>query len=254
MKYLHSFPILFILFGLTFGNASAQPSNARTQKVTEFGNIGADNEMAYLELLVKSLNESPNARGCIIGYSPQRFPPGLFLRKLYGYQNYLVNSRGIDPRRIIIVRGGIRDRITTELWLVPERVAVPTLGSEFTFTSSEPLRFDTAYPDCPSQVSITLEELDDHLRFYAEALRVHPNIRSRIIVYPGRRSNLRRAAEMALNTRRLLIRQYRIDAWRIMARARNRHRECSEIELWIVPAGTVSARATHNIGRQRTCN
>jgi len=254
MKNLSSFSILLVLFSLSLGTAFAQPINVQAQKVAEFGNIGADNESAHLDLLVNSLNESPNARGGVIGYSQQHFPPGAFLRRLYGYRHYLVNSRGIDPNRLLIVKGGNRDRITTELWLVPEGISVPTPSSEFTFSVTEALRFDTAYPDCLSEVSITLEEFDDHLRFYAEALRANPNARSRIIVYPGQRSSLRRATEMAQNTRRLLIRQYQISAERIMAQARSRRRECSEIELWVVPAGTFPARATHNIGMQRTRN
>jgi hypothetical protein len=89
MKYLQSTSTYLTLFALMICGALAQPVNAQAQKVAEFGNIRADDEMAYLDLMAKALTESQNARGYVIRYSERDFPVGLFLRGLYGYRDYL---------------------------------------------------------------------------------------------------------------------------------------------------------------------
>ena len=254
MKFLKSISTCLPLLALMVGGALAQPVNAQAQKLAEFGNIRADDEMAYLDLLAKALTESPNAHGYVIRYNRRDFPLGLFLRGLYGYRDYLVKSRGIELGRVVVVAGGNKNKITTELWLVPEGTPTPKPDSELAVAPTASLRFDTVYPDCASEFSIHLEELDDYLRFYAEALRGNPNARSRIIVYPGKRSRLSKAKKMAQDTRSLLITKYNVGAERIVAKARGGRRECSEIELWIVSAGAVPARATHNNGMHPTAN
>lgn len=243
-----------LLFVLMTGGASARPVGSQSQKVDEYGNIRADDEMARLDLFAQALGESPNARGYVIRYGRKGFPAGSLLRGLYGSRNYLINSRGIAPGRLEVIAGGNKDKIRTELWLVPEGAPTPRPDSELTVSPTAPLRFDTAYPDCPSEFSISLEELDDYLRFYAEALRGNPNSRSRVIVYPGRRSRLSKAEGMARDTRRSLIRKYEVSAARVTAEARNRRRECSEIELWIVPAGVVPAKAARHDGTHPTAS
>jgi len=252
MGLLKSITAYLILVLLMLSGAMAQPGSAQAQKVDEFGNIRADDAMARLDFFAKALAESPNARGYILGYSQKDFPVGLFLRGLYGYRDYLVNSRGIPPGRIEVVAGGNKDKITTEMWVVPQGASPPRPDSELTVSSTAPLRFDTVYPDCPSEFSIHLEELDDYLRFYTEALRRNPNARSQVIVYPGKRSSFSKAEKMARDIRGLLIKKYGMNAARVVAKARNRRRECSEIELWIVPARTVPARDTHNNGMHPT--
>lgn len=181
------------------------------------------------------MNKDPNARGYIIGYNEQRIPPGNFLSKLYGYVDYLVNSLGINPEKIVVIRGGIENKISTELWLVPPGAASPMARSEFKVSVEAPVKFDVNYPDCPPEFPTSLFELEDSLRFYAEALREHPQTRAQIVVYPGQRSRLRKAAGMARDTKRLLTTKFGIAANRPITSAKSRHRECSEIELWLMP-------------------
>lgn len=244
MKYLQSAATPLVLFALMMGGASAQPIGAQARKLAEFGNISAEGEMACLDRLAQALAETPDARAYLIRYSGRDFPVGLFLRGLYGYRDYLVKSRGIEPGRISVVAGGNKDKIKTELWLVPGGAAAPEADSKLTFFATTALKFDAFFPDCPSEVSIHLEELNDHLRLYAEALRGNPNAGSRIVVYPGGRGGLRQAEKTARDTRTLLIKKYGVSAARIVAQARKRRRRCSEIELWVVPAGRVAATAT----------
>src|SRR5215208_4439275 len=113
MGFLKSITACLILVVPVPGGAMAQPVSARAQKVDAFGDLRADDAMARLDFFAKALAESPDARGYILGYSQKDFHAGLFLRGLYGYREYLVNSRGIPPGRIEVVAGGNKDKITT---------------------------------------------------------------------------------------------------------------------------------------------
>ena len=39
---------------------------------------------------------------------------------------YLVNSRGLDPKRIVVINGGYRESWMAELWIVPKGADAPT--------------------------------------------------------------------------------------------------------------------------------
>jgi hypothetical protein len=253
MKVLKSIIILIAFTLLLLGSSFAQSTNnISAQKLDEFGDTHADNETAHLDLLAVALGKDTEARGYIISYTQRRVPPGSFLMRIYGYRDYLVNTRGVEPSRIEIIAGGYRDKISTELWLVPKGADSPRAMSELKIIPTSPLLFGVVNPDCPPEFSIYLYELDDYLRFYAESLHENPNARSRIIVYPGQRSGLRKAAKMARDTKRLLSKKFGIDADKIMASAKSRRHECSEIELWIMPVEAISSAATHNNGMHPT--
>jgi hypothetical protein len=253
MRACQSIIILIALAVLLHGDSIAQSVNdASAQKLDEFGDTHADNEEAHLDLLAAALGKDTGARGYIISYTERRVSPGSFLMRIYGYRDYLVNTRGVEPSRVEIIAGGYRDKISTELWLVPKGAAAPRPISELKVVPTSPLLFDVAYPDCPPEFSIHLYELQDALRFYAESLRENPGARSRIIVHPGQRSGLRKATKMARDTKRLLAEKFGIANDKIMASANGRRRECTEVELWIMPVEAAPPTATHNNGMQRT--
>jgi len=214
-------------------------NNPSAQKLNEFADTHADNEMAYLDLLAAALGKDPNARGYVIGYAEQRIPPGSFLMRVYGYRNYLINTRGIEPNRVDVVAGGIKDEISTELWLVPNGASAPSPASEPKVDPKSALIFDVAYPDCPPEFTVYLYELEDSLKFYVEALIENPNTQGWIVVYPGQRSGLSKAAKVARDAKNRLVKAYNVGADRLIARARDERRECTEVELWIVPTGTI---------------
>lgn len=232
--------IVIVALSLSSSNSFAQSIDAPSaQKIDEFGNTNADDEEAYLDILAEALGKSTDSRGYIIGYTEQRFPPGNFLRRLYGYRDYLVDKRGIDPNRIVVIKGGNKNKLIIELWLASKGALAPKPDSEYKIIPILPLKFDTIFPDCPSEFSIYLEGIKDYLRFYAKALNENPNMQSRIIVYPKQRGRLTKAMKIARDTRNLLIKDYGISAHRITATAGNPHRGCTEIELWIIPKRTL---------------
>ena len=222
-------------FGLlvTFTVSLAASALAQTRKVEVIPWTNADNEQSYLDVLAKALGDDPSSRGVLIGYRKSDLSPGAFLRQVYGYQNYLVNMRGIAPDRIRIIEGGVKPKTFTEMWLVPAGGQPPIADSQLNLVATLPLKFDVVFPDCPSEMTLNLEELGDYLRFYARALLANPKASANIVAYPGRRATVRKIARIASHARSQLIDDYHIDGKRIVTIARNHRRDCSQLELWL---------------------
>ena len=208
-------------------------AHAQARKLEVVPYTNADNEQAYLDLLANALHEEPSSRGVLIGYRKSDLSPGIFLRRVYGYQNYLINMRGVVADRIQIVEGDVKPETFTEMWLVPPGVASPLADSKLNLVPKLPLKFDVAFPDCPSEMTVYLEDLGDSLRFYARALLANPGVSAKIVAYPGRRATVRKVAHMAAQARSQLIANYHIDGKRILTTTRNRRRDCTQLELWL---------------------
>jgi hypothetical protein len=252
MKTIKTAVIHITLALLVLGHVWAQSDNiASAQKLDEFGNISADDEMAHLDLFAVALGKDPKARGHIIGYTEQSIPPGSYLMRIFGYRDYLVNQRGIDPARLGITAGGNKEHLSTELWLVPEGAAEPGPVPELKVVAKSPLIFDVAYPDCPPEMTTHLYELKDSLKFYSEGLHRNPNTQGWVIVYPGRRSRSTRVAQTIRDARNGL-KEYDISNDRIVTRVRRQRRKCTEVELWIVPRGTAPPMTTSNNSLNRS--
>jgi hypothetical protein len=230
---------------------SGQSTTAmQAQKLIAVPDTHADNEMAYLDLLAEALRKNPNSRGYVIAYSKPGLPPGHLLMRLYGYRDYLVNMRGVEPNRVNVIAGGVKDRLYIDLWLVPNEADAPKPDSEMRVTAKSALLFDVVYPDCPPEMTVYLYELKDSLKFYAQALEEDVNTRARIVVYSGKRRGLM-STRIAKEVKALLQKGHGIDGARIVTAASARRRACSEIELWLMPQVAMS-NATHNKRLQLT--
>jgi hypothetical protein len=208
---------------------------AQARKIETVPWTNADNEQAYLDLLAKALGDDPSSRGVLIAYRKSDLSPGAFLRKVHGYQNYLVNMRGIAPDRIQIIEGDVKPKTFTEMWLVPAGAQPPVADSRLNLVTALPLKFDVVFPDCPSEMTLNLEELADYLRFYARALLANQKASAKIVAYPGRRATVRKVARIATEARSQLIENFHIDGKRVVTIAGNRRRDCSQLELWLTP-------------------
>lgn len=229
-------PTVLVLLILSALAARQSPPASQSHKLETIPDTYADNEQAYLDLLAETLRKSPQSLGYLVAYSKPGMPPGLFLRRIHGYQNYLVNMRGIEPNRIILIEGGTKDALVTELWTVPKGARPPAADSEFKLVPKLPIKFDVMYPDCPSEMTVYLEETDDSLRFYARALVANPNTVAKIVAFPRRRTSLARARRVAMRARMALMKKYHIDGGRIVTSAGRERRDCSQVELWITEA------------------
>jgi hypothetical protein len=98
------------------------------QRFDEFESQAFDDDKARLDTFVIELQNNPDSQGYIILYQGtdrtsirSRNVELLKKRTL----DYLVNTRGIDPRRIWIVEGGQRLKTTYELWIIPPGAQPP---------------------------------------------------------------------------------------------------------------------------------
>jgi len=104
---------------------SPLPPPSPTQFDT-YGRIARNDEKARLDNFAIQLQNDPGTQGYIIAYGGRRGPAGEAQTRADFAKNYLVNSRGIDPGRLVTVDGGFREEATTELWLVPGGATPPT--------------------------------------------------------------------------------------------------------------------------------
>jgi hypothetical protein len=84
---------------------------AKAQKLIELEDTHADNEMAYLDIWAEALRKDPSSRGYLVAYSNSSTAPGTLLMRIYGYRDYLVNKRGVEPTRLELVPGGVKDKL-----------------------------------------------------------------------------------------------------------------------------------------------
>jgi hypothetical protein len=102
------------------------PTAPVNRKFDEYGNIRFNDEKARLDNFAIALQNEPGAQGHIIAYGGRRGRAGEAQARADRARDYLVNTRGIDPGRIVTVDGGFRENLTVELWIVPTGAPAPT--------------------------------------------------------------------------------------------------------------------------------
>lgn len=98
------------------------------RKFDEFGDIARDDEKARLDNFAIQLQQEPEAQGYIFVYTGtgRRIRPDYAQRRTARIRDYLINSRGLDSRRLVILEGPPRTEPTVELWIVPPGSTAPT--------------------------------------------------------------------------------------------------------------------------------
>jgi hypothetical protein len=92
-------------------------------KFDEYGNIRFNDEKARLDNFAIQLQNEPMAQGYIIGYGSCDAEGQTRANRA---KDYLVNTRGIDAGRIVVVDGGCMPQLKVELWIVPQGATPPT--------------------------------------------------------------------------------------------------------------------------------
>jgi hypothetical protein len=103
-------------------------SNAQTTRLVDSYDDkipGGEKEQWHLEDFMKLLVAEPNTKAYIIAYCGPDDPPGKAQRFALRAKHYLVEFRGVEPRRIVTLDGGRRDSFVVELWLVPNTAEPP---------------------------------------------------------------------------------------------------------------------------------
>ena len=99
---------------------------AKCRKFDEFPDISRNDEKARLDNFGVDLQNDPTATAYVVVYGGRRSARADDVQKRQaGILDYLVNSRGIDARRIVTVVGGARDDMMVELWTCPQGAKPP---------------------------------------------------------------------------------------------------------------------------------
>jgi hypothetical protein len=238
---------------IVFGNicvAQTAPTETSLVKLDEYGDLPTDDEAARLDLFAEKLFKQPKLRGYIVAYNEPRMERGYYLRRIYGIGRYLTEARGIEANHVVVVDGGYKEKFVTELWLIPEGAEPPSPVSTMSqppVNTSVAYKFDEECLDCAPAVGLYLYGLDEGLKFYAEVLRKSPDSRGLIIVRPDRNVSVRKALNEARSAKNLLVKNYRIDANRIIIKSgRGRNDGTAVAEMWIVPRGAKQRTVTSN--------
>jgi len=84
-----------------------------------------DDQKARLDNLAVELQNDPSSTAYIFGYGGRTSRIGQADFLTSRARDYIVNQRGIDPARIVVVNGGFREEDCVELWIVPSGATVP---------------------------------------------------------------------------------------------------------------------------------
>jgi hypothetical protein len=97
----------------------------KPRRFDEFPSVSFDDDKARLDNLAIELQNDPTARAYVIVYGGERSRPGTADRLGNRANNYLTQTRGIDPSRVTVVNGGTRERNYFELYIVPQGAEPP---------------------------------------------------------------------------------------------------------------------------------
>jgi hypothetical protein len=91
----------------------------------ECNNCTFDDQKARLDNLAVELQNDQSTSGYIIAYGGRYRPIGPVDRLMTRARDYLIQQRGIDASRIVVVNGGFREDDSVEVWIVPSGAAPP---------------------------------------------------------------------------------------------------------------------------------
>lgn len=95
---------------------------ATCRKFDEFPDISRNDEKARLDNYGIELQNDPTSIAHVTVFPGRSGKPGDVQRQTASVVDYLVNSRGIDARRIVTRVGPARDELMVELWACPQGV------------------------------------------------------------------------------------------------------------------------------------
>lgn len=89
-----------------------------------YGEIAFNDEKARLDNFSAQLNYFTDSIGYIVIY-PARKPSANALSRAHRARNYLIRVRRVQANRIVVIQGGRRDTVTTELYILPKSSPAP---------------------------------------------------------------------------------------------------------------------------------
>jgi hypothetical protein len=102
----------------------------QSQRFDTYGKLSFANERKRLDLFADELKNQPGAQGYVIVSSGRADTEQSALRRAARAQSYLVNTRGIDPGRIVMGAGEASKELLVELYIVPAGAMPPPMKAQ----------------------------------------------------------------------------------------------------------------------------
>jgi hypothetical protein len=115
--------ILSVLFVFQLANAQEKP---KARLIDSFSYANSEDASLRLDNLRNELNQAPNNSGYIIIYGGKTGKRGEIEAHFRGIKQTF-KLKGIDEKRVPIIKGGYREKLTVEFWAVPENANLPLL-------------------------------------------------------------------------------------------------------------------------------
>jgi hypothetical protein len=96
------------------------------RKFDEFPDLARNDEKARLDNYAIELQNDPTSTAYVIVYPGQQGRPGDLQKHTSRIVDYLLNSRGVDARRIVTLVGPVRPDLLVDLWACPRGGKPPT--------------------------------------------------------------------------------------------------------------------------------
>jgi hypothetical protein len=168
-----------------------------------------------------------------------------------------MNEYRIDPDRVVIIKGGSREKFVTEYWLVPKGASPPVLGQLWKpeLQESDSGKYDEFFWATETEDLYEYRKASTQLDGFAQALAQNPDAVGYIIGYANservtisyseengwkeevsiRKLNIT-GGKVAARAKNSMIEAFEIDPSRVVA-IDGGYRKINTVELWIVQAG-----------------
>ena len=107
------------LAGCSASCAIQIPVAQTCRKFDEYPEISRNEEKARLDNLGVALQNDPFATAFVIVHPGERSKSGDVAKRSHNVTDYLINSRGLDGKRVVLQVGAIRPTAVIEIWLCP---------------------------------------------------------------------------------------------------------------------------------------
>jgi hypothetical protein len=223
-------------------STSATAQNASSRKFDAFNDLPTDDTQAHLDLFAQELRKDDKLQGFVVGYRSTSTLPGWHLRKIFGYLDYLANSRGVNPANVQVVDAGTARTTLTELWLVPSGAENPKCPDTSKLIPNT--RFDQLQlgDGCLPEYTIELYEAEDALRFFAAELNYDPHLKGLMVVHPSR-EHIRQGLQLLSNSKKQLLNLFNVEPKLLMTEFGGKS-VCTTLTLWVVPSTFSKPRGT----------
>jgi hypothetical protein len=101
------------------------PPPVECKPFDQFQSVAFDDDKARLDNLAIELQGAPDNTAYIMIYAGRTSRAGQADMLGQRTKNYLINQRGVDERRFVIINGGYRDTDFIEIWLCPPGAKTP---------------------------------------------------------------------------------------------------------------------------------